>query len=114
MIHFFNGRGRVLFFPVKWANSVVRWVAGVHSSTGTIKIANTLNPGEKHSASFDIDIPAASKKMTPAIMREIEANGGSTRPDSTSLVVIDGRISIGQAWLDDYIDKRLVHHNLIA
>ena len=55
MIHLFDKKKRVLFFPTGWANSVASWCAGVSSPTGTIRIKNTLTPKEG-GVSLEIDI----------------------------------------------------------
>ena len=55
MIHQFDKKKRVLFFPTGWANSVASWCAGVSSPTGTIRIKNTLTPKEG-GVSLEIDI----------------------------------------------------------
>ena len=55
MIHLFDKKKRVLFFPTGWANSFASWCAGVSSPTGTIRIKNTLTPKEG-GVSLEIDI----------------------------------------------------------
>ena len=55
MIHLFDKKKRILFFPTGWANSVASWCAGVSSPTGTIRIKNTLTPKEG-GVSLEIDI----------------------------------------------------------
>ena len=55
MIHQFDKKRRVLFFPISWANSVASWCAGVSSPKGTLCIENTMTPKEG-GASLKIDI----------------------------------------------------------
>ena len=55
MIHQFDKKKRILFFPTGWANSVASWCAGVSSPTGTVRIKNTLTPKEG-GVSLEIDI----------------------------------------------------------
>ena len=55
MIHQFDRKRRVLFFPTSWANSVASWCAGVSSPNGTLRIKNTLTPKEG-GVSLELDI----------------------------------------------------------
>ena len=55
MIHQFDKKKRVLFFPTAWANSVAAWCGGVSSPKGTISIKNTMTPKEG-GASLEIDV----------------------------------------------------------
>lgn len=51
-----------LLFPKNWANEIVKWISGIHSPTGLIKLKNTLSPGEK-SMSIDIDMENLLKEL---------------------------------------------------
>lgn len=55
MIHQFDKKKRVLFFPTSWANSVASWCAGVSSPNGTLRIKNTLTPKEG-GVSLELDV----------------------------------------------------------
>lgn len=55
MIKLFNGKRRVLFFPVKWANSVTLWLQNVLSPDNSIKVSNTTLPSEGNSLKLSVN-----------------------------------------------------------
>ena len=63
MLKFFEEKKRLLFFPVKWANSVTRWLTALSSPKGTIKINNTTNPTEDKGCQIDIVPEKAAEEM---------------------------------------------------
>lgn len=63
MIHLFEKKGAIVFFPKDWANDIVKWISGIHSPTGTIKVQNTLTPDEKKSAAIDVNLPELVKEL---------------------------------------------------
>ena len=67
MIRLFQRGRRLLFFPTRWANAVTRWILGVHSPEGTIKVNNTAHPGEDRSIGLDVDILAVSSRVEELI-----------------------------------------------
>ena len=70
MIRLFKRTRRALFFPVKWANAVSRWLLGVHSPEGTIKISNTANPKQDKSVGLDVDVDAVLSKIAPLLQKK--------------------------------------------
>lgn len=115
MIHEFKGRSRVLFFPKAWANSVVKWLMGVHSSDGSVEIKNTADPNED--GSIDLKVNEAR------LVQMVEAHV-SNRPltkserirvrdivhgalDGLSLKWTGGSASVDVEWLLDVVKKNL-------
>lgn len=63
MIRLFESGRRILFFQRSWANAVTRWILGVHSPEGTIKINNTADPGKDRSVALDVDVAAVASRI---------------------------------------------------
>ena len=111
MIRELTGRRR-LFSPRRLINELVKWVLGVHSPSGTIKVNNTANPGER-SLALDIDMQA----VLSAVDKHEEGNGLSkaqreeTRDvmrsclDGNSLVWGDNCASVDPEWLEQFIKE---------
>lgn len=100
MIHIFKDKFKILLFPTSWANSVANWISGLHSQSGTIKIANTLNPGESKSASLDVNIPALVEKISPEILNTFERNNSIFKPDERTIVIDNnGCLSVNRDWI---------------
>ena len=62
MIRTFETKSRLLFAPKSWFNSVARWILGLHSETGTVRIRNTANPKAK-GPSIDVDVAEVAKRI---------------------------------------------------
>lgn len=113
MIHLFNGKKRILFFPVGFANSVARWILGVHSPSGTIAIKNTATPGDNGSLAIDVNVDALRRIITGAIddhdvtEREIKRTKDIVHGaiDGTSLIMGGEHISVSMDWLQQNILK---------
>lgn len=109
MIRELTGRRRI-FSPRRLINELVRWVLGVHSPSGTIKVRNTANPGER-SIALDIDMEAVLSAVDKRRenMGLSKAQREETRDvmrsclDGNSLVWGDGCASVNSDWLDQYI-----------
>lgn len=104
MVHLFDNTWPVLKFPVRWANSVTRWIQGVRSKTGTIKIANELDPGDGGSVSLDVDIESVAAKIAEALgMKSMTRDEllaiVLAAVDGASLEASNGRIKISEEWL---------------
>lgn len=110
MIHEFSQRVRVLFFPKTWANSVSRWILGVFSPSGTVKVTNTANPGDNGSLALDVNIDLVSELIARRL-----ANGPVTREeiermrqhlfglvDGSTIIVRGGKATIN---LDAVVEK---------
>lgn len=72
MIHGFDKKKRILFFPASWANAVVDWISGVCSPRGTLKIKNTLLPKENGSVEIDVDIERVASLVLERLKTEVE------------------------------------------
>ena len=113
MIHLFQGRRRILIFPKKWANSVVRWIAGIHSPSGTVKINNTMEPGDDGSLALDVNIDAVAHDVLerfetrPVTKEERKRLTHHLRGmvDGTSVQMIDGHIGVNGEWIDNRINE---------
>lgn len=67
MIRIFGNARRVLFFPKTWANSVSKWILGVHSSDGSVEVRNTSNPGDNGSVDLKVNLSLVCKKVAERI-----------------------------------------------
>ena len=99
MIEEFKDKRPRVFFPTKWANSVARWIQGLHSESGTIKTDNTLDPKEK-AASIDVDIDAVVAKSKPLLLKFFVGRADKTAIDNESIIVKDGKFAVSETWLD--------------
>lgn len=114
MIHELTGKGRLLF-PRKMFNAVVRWILGVHSPSGTIKVSNTANPKGDKSIGLDVDIEAVTSKVRKAFdERGFTAQQrrdvcGIVRDclDGVSLYWNDRRASVSDGWLEELVRNLL-------
>ena len=113
MIHLFDSGIKILFFPKKWGNSIVRWIAGVHSPTGTIKVKNTMSPRDDGSLALDVNIDAVSEELLErmenrALTRQ-ECNRISQHirgiVDGSSIIMGGGHISVDGNWVDNRIKE---------
>ena len=93
------------FSPTVWANSVVRWIQGIHSKSGTIKTRNTINPTDE-SASLDVDIPVLVEKSKELLLKSFVGRGDETAIDCESLIVKGGKFAVSEAWLDGKKKKK--------
>ena len=114
MIHELTGKGRLLF-PRKMFNAIVRWVLGVHSPSGTIKVSNTADPKSDKSIGLDVDIEAVTSKVRKAFdERGFTAQQrrdvcGIVRDclDGVSLYWNDRRASVSDGWLEELVRNLL-------
>ena len=109
MIHEFTGRGRIFWFPKAWANSIVRWICGVFSPSGTIQVTNNLSPDGEGSLALDVNVNAVAKQI--AEMRD-DREITQGRVESTTHIVrglLDGQsvnfdgehVSVNRDWVAD-------------
>ena len=109
MIRELTGRRR-LFSPRRLINELVRWVLGVHSPSGTIKVNNTAHPGER-SIALDIDMEAVLSAVDNRRKNEglSDAQREESRDvvrsclDGNSLVWGDNCASVSADWLEQFI-----------
>lgn len=92
MIHEFMTR-RVIF-PTKWANEIVRWIQGIRSPNGTIKIKNTLTPTGT-GPEFDVNIETVAAKVAEILdARYIKKDNLRSYIDGSSIVANGGILSV--------------------
>ena len=111
MIRELTGRKR-LFPPRRLINELVKWVLGVHSPEGTIKVNNTANPGER-SLALDIDMEAVlsavdeHQKNTGLSDTQREEARDVVRSclDGNSLVWGDNCVTVNPDWLDRFLEE---------
>ena len=109
MIHELTGRRR-FFSPRRLINELVRWVLGVHSPSGTIKVNNTAHPGER-SIALDIDMEAVLSAVDKRrkneglsdTQREESRDVMRSCLDGNSLVWGDNCASVSADWLEQFI-----------
>ena len=103
MIHTFSKK-RLVFFPVSWANSVARWILGVFSPTGTIKIKNDAEPGRDKSISLDVNVPevlrvAKTQLDESYVSRQEVKTLLANMCDGQSIIIKDGVLTVNREWL---------------
>jgi hypothetical protein len=111
MIKFFNEKNPLIFFPKKWANAVSRWLMGVYSPSGTIKITNTANPDEHGSLGLDVNIDAVIRKMEKKLHSRRFSESERLQIRDTIRAYIDGvsiywkdkRFAVNEKWLNSMI-----------
>ena len=111
MIHLIQGRKRLLFFPKSLVNSIVRWIAGVHSPSGTIKIGNTMNPSDESSIALDVNVEAVTHEVLEKFETRPVTNEECKRMkqhlrgmvDGSSVQMSDGHVSVNGEWVDNRI-----------
>lgn len=92
MIHEFMTR-RVVF-PTKWANEIVRWIQGVCSPSGTIRIKNTLTPGGT-SAEIDVNVDLLAEKIAEKLdARYVKKDDLASYVDGTSITCASGVLAV--------------------
>ncbi len=112
MIH--ELKGRCLFSPVRLINSLVRWVLGVHSPSGTIKVQNTANPSEGKSIGLDVDVNAlealldknAQTKSLNKVQRQAVRDVVRSLVDGVSLQWGDNCLSVNMSWIVSLINNK--------
>lgn len=110
MIREIKGR-RGLFWPRWLVNEIVRWILGVHSPNGTIKINNTANPGNERSIALDVDMDAVISEANrrnenrglSKAQREDARDVVRACLDGNSLTWGDGAASVNSEWLEQFI-----------
>ena len=110
MIRTFDNAVRV-FFPTKWANSVSRWILGLNSPSGTIKIGNTPEPSEGSSATIDVDEERLLQRLIERLdSRYVAKSKIGECMDATTIAVKDGKVGVRQDFILEYLDRLGVPH----
>ena len=116
MIHLFKSGRRILFFPIGFANSVAKWIFGVHSSDGSIIIKNTANPTEDKS----LDLRVNDRKIMRQVREHLEGRSLSKSEiiriqeivhallDGISLKWHDKSFSVDADWIADIVKKNMI------
>ena len=115
VIHLFQSRKRLFGFPKKWANSVTRWISGVHSPSGTIHVKNTMEPGDDGSIALDVNVGAVAHEVLerfetrPVTKEERKRLTHHLRGmvDGNSVQMIDGHIGVNGEWVDNRINEAI-------
>lgn len=101
----FDVNAPILFFPVRWANSVTNWLNGLFSRSGTIDISNTPDPGEGGGCSIDVNIENLYQQLLPRLRAEFvsrnalpEALGNVT---GNSVKMQNGQLEVNKQYFDD-------------
>lgn len=111
MIREFKKKTKALFFPVKWANSVSRWILGVYSPTGTVKIKNTANPGEDGSIALDVNMDSVARKIKEFLESQTLTENDRKKIKTVLRGNIDGNaikflgehLTVDKDWLREFI-----------
>ena len=114
MIAELTGRRR-LFSPRRLINEIVRWILGVCSPSGTIKIHNTAHPDGEQSISLDVDVDAVSGRVAErfgnmpftADQRKEVCDVVRTHVDDTSVVWRDGGLAVNEEWAKKQTEANL-------
>ena len=123
MIRLFESGRRILYFPRKWANSVSRWLLGIHSPEGTIRITgNTPNPEGEKSVGFDVNIGTVASKVRArlsalgftAAQRTAIKSVFRECLDGLSIVWGDTGAKVSKEWLDAIIENAIADVTLPA
>lgn len=113
MIAELTGRRR-LFSPRRLINEIVRWILGIYSPTGTIRIGNTAHPGEDRSMSLDVDIGTVAGRVAERVgnrpftadQRNEVCDVVRSHVDDVSLVWRDGGLAVNEEWVAEQIPEQ--------
>lgn len=107
MIHLFQTRRRVLFFPVSWANSVARWLLGLTSETGTIRVTNSVAPDGGRAPSIDVDVAEVVRRAEGELAERFVSRRGASGVDGVSVQMHNGALRVNEEWLDNFVRARI-------
>ena len=104
---------KTIFAPRRLINEMVRWILGVHSSEGTIRVANTATPGEERSLDVNVDMDAmkahsdewAASRGLSDVQREETANVMRQHLDGMTLVWQNDLAAVNADWLDARLEN---------
>ena len=86
MIKEFKSKARMFFFPKAWGNAVARWITGIISPSGTIKIKNT----ENGSLELDVNMDAVCSRVRMAMDGRALTKAESEKIKAVIRAVLDG------------------------
>ena len=105
----------ILFFPVRWANSVTNWLNGLFSRSGTIDISNTPDPGESGGCSIDVNIENLYQQLLPRLRSEFVSKSGLgselAQIGGRSIKMENGRLEVDSSY---FSDQRNFDQNVFA
>lgn len=105
MLSLFDVNKPILFFPVRWANSVTNWLNGLYSRSGTISVQNTPDPGEGGACSIDVNIESLYQQLLPKLRAEFVSRSGLgqdlAKCGGRSIKVQSGQLEVDKQFFDD-------------
>lgn len=102
---------RCVFASRRLVNEIARWVLGVHSPDGTIRVTNTASPSDGGSLGLDVDLTALKSYSAEWAERrglsdpQREGVVGVIREviDGISLVWRGGGLTVNTDWLNSWL-----------
>lgn len=110
VIHLFQGRRRVLFFPRAWANSVARWILSLTSETGTVRVTNTPAPDGGRAPSIDVDVAEVVRRAEGELAERFVSRRGASGVDGVSVQMHNGELRVNEEWLDNFVRARIAEN----
>ena len=105
MLSLFDVNSPILFFPVRWANSVTNWLNGIYSRNGTIDIQNNPDPGEGGGCSIDVNIENLYQQLLPKLRAEFVSRNSLGQDlaqlGGRSVKMENGRLEVDKQYFDD-------------
>ena len=110
MVHTFQGRRRILFFPRAWANSVARWILSLTSETGTVRVTNTPAPDGGRAPSLDVDVAEVVKRAEGELRARYVSRLDASGVDGVSVQMHNGALRVNEEWLDGFVRARIAEN----
>ncbi len=107
MVHVFQGRRRILFFPRAWANSVARWILSLTSETGTVRVTNSPAPDGGRAPSLDVDVRRVVELAAGELGARYVSRRDASGVDGVSVQMHNGALRVGEEWLDAFVRARI-------
>lgn len=107
MLNMFDTGRKIIFFPIRWANSVTAWLTRVHSPSGTIRIGSKHNP-DGSGPTMDLDVENAAIRLEGALETRFVSRAKASGVDSKSIILdSQGKLCISEEWLDVFVRSRI-------
>lgn len=107
MVHLFQGRRRILFFPRAWANSVAQWILSLTSETGTVRVTNSASPEVGRAPSIDVDVAEVVKRAEGELRERFVSRRDESGTDGVSVQMHNGKLRVDEEWLDAFVRARV-------
>ena len=95
----------ILFFPVRWANSVTNWLNGLCSRSATIDVTNTVEPNESGGCSIDVNVENLYQQLLPRLRAEFVSRSGLSNDlanlSGRSIKMENGRMEVDSSYFSD-------------